>query len=125
MRKELQAALEKLSRIKSRENTFNEVLALMSQNEMGIAYKVLHQYGKNPSKLLEMTKKILEHDYAPHLGGEDSAMIKNYMMISIMAGSQALQVLSFFDYQTKNFRESCELTLDFGFRVLGGRFTLK
>ena len=30
-------------------------------------------------------------------------MIKKYMTISIMAGSQALQVLSFFDYQAKNY----------------------
>ena len=89
--------------MKSKENTFNEVLALMSQNEMGIAYKVLNRYGDNPNKLLDMTKKILEHNYIPNLGDEDSALIKKYMMISIMAGSQVLQVLSFFDFQSKNF----------------------
>ena len=76
VRKELKRALVKLSRMKSKENTFNEVLALMSQNELEIAYKVLKRYGDNPDKLLDMTKKILEHNYKPNLGDEDSKLIK-------------------------------------------------
>ena len=102
-RKRLKRALEKLARMKSRENTYNEVMALMSQNEMGVAYRILNQFRGNPNKMLEMTGKILEHDYRPSLGNENSNVIKKYMMISIMAGSQLLQVLSFFDYQSKHF----------------------
>ena len=105
----MKRALEKISRMKSNENTFNEVFALMSQNEMGIAYKVLNRYGNNPDKLLDMTKKILEYDYIPNIGDEESKMIKKYMMISIMAGSQVLQVLSFFDFQSKNFPKTIRL----------------
>ena len=106
MNKQLKRALEKLSRIKSDNNTFNEVLTLISQNEIGVAYKVLKRFGNNPSKLLEMTKKILEFEYRPYLGNEESTTIKKYMMISIMAGSQALQVLSYFDFQSKHFPKS-------------------
>ena len=106
LQKKYKRALEKISRIKSRDNTFNEVLALISQNEMGIAYKVLSRFGNNPSKLLEMTKKILEFNHRPYLGNEDSTLIKKYMMISIMAGSQTLQVLSYFDYQSQHFPKS-------------------
>ena len=106
VRKQLKRALEKLSRMRSEDNTFNEVLALIAQNEMGVAYKVLNRFGSNPSKLLEMTKKILNFNYRPYLGDEESTVIKKYMMISIMAGSQALQVLSYFDYQSQHFPKS-------------------
>ena len=102
-KKELKRALEKVTRLRGRESTLNDVLTLMAQNDMGIAYKVLHRYGSNPDKLISMTKKILEHEYHPHLGTKDSALIKKYMMIAIMAGSQVLQVLSYFDFQSSNF----------------------
>ena len=104
--KQLKRALEKLSRMKSDNSTFNEVLALISQNEVGIAFKVLKRFGNNPSKLLEMTKKILDFQYSPYLGNEESTIIKKYMMIKIIAGSQALQVLSYFDYQSQHFAKS-------------------
>ena len=62
--------------MKGKENTFNEVIGLMLQNELEIAYKVLNLYCDNPNKLLEMTKKVLEHLYNPNLRDEESAMIK-------------------------------------------------
>ena len=79
---------------------------MMSQNEMGIAYKIHNRFADNPDKLLSVTKKILEHNHHPHLGNKKSTLIKKYMMIAIMAGSQVLQVLSYFDYQSSHFPKS-------------------
>ena len=70
---------------------------------MGIAYKFLKRCQNYPDKLLDMTNKILEHESIPNVGNEESALIKKHMLISIMAGPLVLQVLSFFDFQSKNF----------------------